>query len=307
MFPFSGTGSTEAASPFLPSGGYGGGYGGGYYSNNNCYFFDNGTTKSVWFTLTGDGACYTASTYGSSSEISATIFTGKLCDSFVCLGQSEPYDPNGVTWQSEVGESYYILVGGRYGNAGSFFLDVEVRDCAPSCLKYMLCHLSPTKPLSSYFSIMLQRGECLENDRCESALQVEILPFVDAASNSLATQNGYDRPGLNCFVAQRMSKVVWYELEGDGSCLSASVVGESFETALVLFEGENCDRISCADENYFGSARVVTWQSEIGSTYKLLVGGLYTDESGDFILAITVRLGVDTSATLLALLAYQHD
>jgi hypothetical protein len=129
----------------------------------------------------------------------------------------------------------------------------------------------------------------LENDLCENAAQVDSIPFVIAASNRLATREGYGKTGLNCFVAERMTNTVWYELDGDGSCWSASVVGEGFDVSLILFEGDACDSILCANENFFGTPNVVTWQSEMGSTYKLMVGGLYEAEAGDYILAITVR------------------
>jgi hypothetical protein len=126
-FPFSESGSTEDATPIFTNSGYG-----GYYGYNNCQYVDT-STKSVWFTLAGDGACYTASTYGSRSEIIATVLRGTQCGSLVCLGQSEIYNQNGFTWETEVGETYYILVGGRYGNAGLFVLDIDVSDCGTSC------------------------------------------------------------------------------------------------------------------------------------------------------------------------------
>lgn len=129
-FPFSVSGSTEDASPISTDGGYGG-YG-GYYGNNSCQFVDP-STSSVWFTLVGDGSCYTASTYGSRSEIIATVLRGTQCGSLVCLGQGEVYNPNGFTWETEIGDTYYIRVGGRYGNVGSFVLDIDVSDFAPSC------------------------------------------------------------------------------------------------------------------------------------------------------------------------------
>jgi hypothetical protein len=122
-FPFSESGSTEDATPIFTNSGYG-----GYYGYNNCQYVDT-STKSVWYTLAGDGACYTASTYGSRSEIIATVLLGTQCGSLVCLGQSELYNQNGFTWETEVGETYYILVGGRYGNAGLFVLDIDVSDC----------------------------------------------------------------------------------------------------------------------------------------------------------------------------------
>jgi hypothetical protein len=120
-------GSTEDATPpIIIDGGYG-----GYYGNNNCQYVDS-SAKSVWFTLVGDGACYTTST-GSSSEIIATVLRGTQCGSLVCLGQSDIYNQNDFTWETEIGETYYILVGGIRGNAGSFVLDIGVSDCGPSC------------------------------------------------------------------------------------------------------------------------------------------------------------------------------
>jgi hypothetical protein len=127
-FPFSDAGSTEDATPpIFTDGGYG-----GYYGNDNCQYVDS-FAKSVWFTLVGDGACYTTSTYGSRSEIIATVLRGSQCGSLVCLGQSDVYNQNGFTWETEIGETYYILVGGLYRNAGSFVLDIDVSDCGPSC------------------------------------------------------------------------------------------------------------------------------------------------------------------------------
>jgi hypothetical protein len=87
------------------------------------------------------------------------------------------------------------------------------------------------------------------------------------------------------------SKTLWYEVVGDGSCLSASVAGESFEVVLGLYEGA-CGELSCLDQTGYdlGSRRdLLSWRSVIGTTYRIVVGGAYGPYSGDFILAITVR------------------
>lgn len=111
---------------------------GGYSGDENCEYVDT-SAKSVWFTLTGDGACYTASTYGSSRlETVATVFKGTQCGSFVCLGQTESYNSNGFTWETVIDETYYILVGGLYGDTGSFVLDIDVSNRGPSCVRIWL-------------------------------------------------------------------------------------------------------------------------------------------------------------------------
>jgi hypothetical protein len=84
------------------------------------------------------------------------------------------------------------------------------------------------------------------------------------------------------------SKTLWYEVVGDGSCLTASIAAESFEAVLGLYEGA-CDDISCLDKTKYGSGNLLFWRSVIGTTYKIVVGGAYGPYSGDFILAITVR------------------
>jgi hypothetical protein len=135
-----------------------------------------------------------------------------------------------------------------------------------------------------------QRGDCPENDRCQDAAQVDF-PFVESASNALATGEGYDSPALSCSAIDGMSKTLWYEVVGDGSCLSASVAAENFEAILGLYEGA-CDEISCLDQtgNGLGNGRdLLFWRSVIGTTYKIVVGGAYGPYSGDFIFAITVR------------------
>lgn len=146
-------------------------------------------------------------------------------------------------------------------------------------------------PIPNTFAILCirQRGDCLENDRCETATPLDSLPAVVSASSALATPEQLGSQAQDCFLVEALSNTAWYEVQGDGSCLSASAVGD-FAAAVVLFDGDDCDAILCRDENFFGNFGVVTWQSRAGVTYKLLVGGLPESGSGDFVLAVTVRL-----------------
>jgi hypothetical protein len=140
-FPFTDTGSTEGATTVLPFS-YSDDYVGGYVGSggptsapssifppfpSECYNVEP-STKSVWYILEGDGSCLSASTLGSNFDTVLAIYQGDGCQDLICVTQSE-YDYNDeVSWKTEIGEMYYILVGGSYGNAGVYFLQIEVRD-----------------------------------------------------------------------------------------------------------------------------------------------------------------------------------
>jgi hypothetical protein len=121
---------------------------------------------------------------------------------------------------------------------------------------------------------------------------VEALPFVDSASNLLATVEGYGSPGTTCSVVEGSAKTLWYEFIGGGSCMSASVVGNDFDAILAVYEGDDCDRITCVaqTDNYYSSSRgLLSWRAESGTVYKIVVAGAYGAQAGDFLLAIAVR------------------
>jgi hypothetical protein len=145
----------------------------------------------------------------------------------------------------------------------------------------------------SFSSYFLQRGPCPDNDNCVSATAVEALPFVDFGSTLLATEEGFDSAATSCSVVDGSAKTLWYELIGDGSCVSASVVGEDFEAILALYdsgEGGVCDSIICMAQtgNYNNNGGLLSWWGESGTVYKILVTGVYRSGGGDFLLAIAV-------------------
>jgi hypothetical protein len=111
----------------------------------------------------------------------------------------------------------------------------------------------------------------------------------------LYSAEGYGSPATSCNFVDGSAKTVWYELEGDGSCLSVSVVGEGFQPLLALYDGDDCDLISCDAQTsygyeYSGTRGLVSWRTQNGAAYKLVVAGKpYQSNSGDYVLAITVR------------------
>jgi hypothetical protein len=140
-FPFNDTGNTEGATAVLPFSysddiyvGYVGS--GGPSSTpssfsptipSECYNVQP-STKSVWYIVEGDGSCLSASTLGSNFDTVLAIYQGGGCQDLTCVTQSENEYNDEVSWKTETGEMYHILVGGSYGNAGSYFLQIEVRN-----------------------------------------------------------------------------------------------------------------------------------------------------------------------------------
>jgi hypothetical protein len=138
----------------------------------------------------------------------------------------------------------------------------------------------------------LKPDNCIENDRCLTATSVDTLPFAVSASNILASAAGYNSSATIC--GNRVdgtAKAVWYELIGDGSCVSASIAGEGFDAILALYEGDNCGSLSCLANSNSGSGGpgLLSWRTETGTAYKILVTGAYGDQAGNYVLGITVR------------------
>jgi hypothetical protein len=129
-FPFTTAGSTLFASP-LDIGGYVGGYYGNQTSSNGtysgCSILDP-SSKSVWYMVEGDGSCMTASVDSRNFDPTTSVLRGTECDELVCVSAIENYYAGVATWQSEVDEMYYVVVGGRYGSVGDFSLTIEVSD-----------------------------------------------------------------------------------------------------------------------------------------------------------------------------------
>jgi hypothetical protein len=105
----------------------------------------------------------------------------------------------------------------------------------------------------------------------------------------LAAAVGYGSPATRCNIVDGSAQTLWYEILGDGSCLSASVASEDFEAVLAVYEGESCGAISCAAQTEYDDRGRLSWRSVNGTTYRILVGGAYGSQAGDFLLAVAVR------------------
>jgi hypothetical protein len=108
-------------------------------------------TRGVWFQLPGDGLCYNATSLGSTFDTTIMLYTGEAdCEDLFCLIENDDGSSNsgygyrsleendgygyeggfGVTskvaWRTEIGETYYILLGGLAGQAGLYEFSLNV-------------------------------------------------------------------------------------------------------------------------------------------------------------------------------------
>lgn len=139
----------------------------------------------------------------------------------------------------------------------------------------------------SHFSLPLQKATCAPNDQCNNATKIAEVPFSTRGTNALSTPEAIGSGVYSCNNINSAVQSVWYEVQGDGSCLTASITDSSFDSTIAIYGGSGCDNLSCLGEGQYYSLNQVTWQTEVGASYFLLVGGYGT--TGNFVLEIEVR------------------
>jgi hypothetical protein len=128
------------------------------------------STQGVWYTLEGDGACYNANTIGSRFDTILSVYLGEAgCQDLFCLIENDDGINNGygygyggdvvgvtsdVVWKTEVGQTYYILLGGFSINSGPYRFSLEVRRKQFYCVLYFCCCSLPLFPF--LFPFLLQ-------------------------------------------------------------------------------------------------------------------------------------------------------
>lgn len=88
----------------------------------------------------------------------------------------------------------------------------------------------------------------------------------------------------SCFVVSPVLQSVWYELEGDGGCITASLRQSNSDVIIAAYEGAGCGNLTCVGETQQFVSNQVTFPTENGATYYLLVGGV----GGDYVLEVEV-------------------
>lgn len=162
---------TIASVPFASSGDTQETLGQGFEEAQTCSLVED-FTRGVWFQLAGDGLCYNATSLGSMFDTTIAVYTGDAdCEGLLCLLQNDDGGSGGygfnvttddgyggygsdvtskVAWRTEIGETYYILLGGLANAAGpyQFSLNVSAKPlCAVCCARTHVCMIAHVESL----------------------------------------------------------------------------------------------------------------------------------------------------------------
>ena len=216
-----------------------------------CYL--NNTAPSVWYTFTGDGSNVLLSLcVGSTFDTQLAVYTG-TCAALTCLVFND--DACGVqsqvSFSSGLGVIYYVRVFGYGGSSGPFQLSMT---CSPITVS---------------------------NDGCANAIPMTC-PQTETGTTIGATADAI--PG-GCFVTN-ITGGVWYSFVGNGSNMTASLCGSSFDTQIAIMTGA-CGTFTCVgyNDDFCGGQSQMTVGTTNGTTYYIYVFG-YSAAQGTFTLSL---------------------
>jgi hypothetical protein len=217
-----------------------------------------GLGQGVWFqsTATTNGPV-TVSTYGSDLYTGVGVYTGN-CSALTnidCDGRDGP-GPDGARatarFQGTNGTTYFIVVGGTYGDLKSGNIQVLVEEGAP------------------------------ENDLCSGAIPM-VSGITYTQKTTSATSTGDPIPTCGPSYLYNFGSGVWYKLTAPSNGIATiSTCGSDFDTLLQIYTG-SCgawtpitDGCSFDSESNCDSNRAsTTFETSEGVTYWILAGGTY--------------------------------
>jgi len=128
------------------------------------------------------------------------------------------------------------------------------------------------------------------NGVCSNSTLIDSVPFVD---NGLISPYpdpvGADSAPTTCDFIRSATRGVWYLLQGDGRCYSASTEGSAINTLLAVYDAEaGCEGLTCMYERRYHN-ETLHWISTAGAGYYIFVAG-FPDETGQYVLNVAVRL-----------------
>lgn len=210
------------------------------------------TAPGIWYTFVGNGATNTLSMCGSGYDTKIGVFTG-TCAALVCVTGNDDFCglQSQVTFATTLGTTYYVIVTGFGAGTGTFTL---TRTSAP-----------------------------LPNDACAGAININCGQTITGSTACGAT---LDAVGT-CVTNLGTAPGLWYSFVGDGSPVTMSLCGSSFDTKIGIFTG-TCAALTCVtgNDDFCGLQSQATFNTNAGFTYYILVTGFGT-ASGNFTLTRT--------------------
>ncbi len=210
-----------------------------------------GTAPGVWYSFVGTGTNNTLSLCGSSYDTKIGVFSG-TCAALVCVAGNDDFCglQSQVTVPTTAGTTYYVLVTGFSTASGAYTLN---RTCAPPA-----------------------------NDICTGAVTINCGQTINgstvgATSDAVAT----------CGTTLNTAPGLWYRFTGDGSAVTMSLCGSSYDTKIGVFSG-TCAALVCVagNDDFCGLQSQVTFNTVAATDYFILVTGFSTS-AGNFSLTRT--------------------
>ncbi|MXV38751.1 T9SS type A sorting domain-containing protein [Flavobacteriaceae bacterium Ap0902] len=156
-------------------------------------------------------------------------------------------------------------------------------------------------------------GSPVANDNCDTAIVVDSLPYSGNGDGEYATAYNGNVTCANIMDAAgntfEVRDGLWYAIEGDGATITVTVDPLTFWDASLAIkeECETGDCLAVAEEGSFGEEETITFDSEAGKTYYLVVGfigGLPIPE-GTFNITVSSNLST-TEVTYNAIKVYPN-
>jgi hypothetical protein len=123
------------------------------------------------------------------------------------------------------------------------------------------------------------------NDLCVDAIDIPSVPASVQGTTELSTFDS----APSCMGQVVGFKSVWYTITGTGNTMTASTcTGTTYNTVLIVYCG-SCDALDCvgASNDFCGPQSQVSWCSQAGARYFVLVTGFQFTDAGPFTLTVT--------------------
>jgi hypothetical protein len=221
------------------------------------------TAPGVWYSFVGDGSVVTASTCNSANyDTKISVFSGG-CAGLTCVdGEDDTSGCSGFTtelsWCTEPGVEYFILVHGFVNATGDFDLSIS---CAPTSSNDDVCD-----------ALSLGVGSTGFSNRCVSAEPGESTPPGGSGPSSCNSQDGWcDFPSP---AEPGVQNSIWYSLDVPATT-SVGIETSGFDTQLALWAADTCGDLTS------GGATLIAANDDSGAGVASFVGPVYCLSPGE--------------------------
>ncbi|MCB1060193.1 MAG: hypothetical protein KDB65_08170 [Calditrichaeota bacterium] len=227
----------------------------------SCQSEGNPESPDVMYSLTRPSCeTVTVSLCGSGYDTGLEVRTGGACPGTTFIDCNDDFCDlqSQLQFVALAGVTYYILVDGYWGSAGSYALSITGEQFIP------------------------------ENNTCPGTA-ITSFPFVDFGDTRCATDNFTG----SCMFSSASPDVI-YNLSVDNcQTITASLCGSGFDTGLLVRTGGGCPgttEVACNDDNSCGGGIVtqstLSFVAQPATTYFIIVDG-YGVSAGPFVLRVT--------------------